>query len=261
MKKTLNIANILSNIAFLAMMFYLVLIINSLHISVYNELNESNIILSIYAILAVGIIAIILNNVLLNSSHARTVIYVDKAVESGSVESLSSPSIVEERIDFLSLHNKVDSVAGANLTLADKFDKILSILCAELNAGQGIVYTTVMPSDKSVLKQIASYAYAKDRLEVTEFEYGEGLVGLAAKENKIISIDNVPDSYLNIYSGLGKTSPKHILILPLKFEDNVVGVMELALMWSPNASESANLSRLSDTLGQAMIERLKANRA
>ncbi len=60
--------------------------------------------------------------------------------------------------------------------------------------------------------------------------FGEGLVGACALERKTICLSNVPENYVEIASGLGNTRPKCLLILPLIFEDQLMGVIELAFI-------------------------------
>ncbi|MEQ9660046.1 GAF domain-containing protein [Fulvivirga sp.] len=57
---------------------------------------------------------------------------------------------------------------------------------------------------------------------------GTGLVGECYKEKVIKYIEDLPADYLKIESGLGQSSPAALLLMPLKYEDVIVGVMELA---------------------------------
>jgi len=57
---------------------------------------------------------------------------------------------------------------------------------------------------------------------------GEGLVGQSFAEKSILHLTKVPENYVNVTSGLGKSNPKSILIIPLIVNEEVYGVMELA---------------------------------
>lgn len=74
----------------------------------------------------------------------------------------------------------------------------------------------------------ATFAYNRKKYADRRIEWGEGLVGRAALEQSTIYMDEVPDSYVEITSGLGESNPRSILIVPLKVNEEVHGVIELA---------------------------------
>ncbi|KAB2871150.1 MAG: GAF domain-containing protein, partial [Bacteroidales bacterium] len=55
-----------------------------------------------------------------------------------------------------------------------------------------------------------------------------GLVGAAYTLNQIQLITDIPDDYFRINSGLGSAAPKNLLLTPLTFDNQVLGVVELA---------------------------------
>ncbi len=57
---------------------------------------------------------------------------------------------------------------------------------------------------------------------------GDGLVGQCALEGNRIEVTGAPSDYVEIVSGLGKTNPLSLILIPIKFESDVLGVMELA---------------------------------
>ena len=61
-----------------------------------------------------------------------------------------------------------------------------------------------------------------------QFKMGEGITGQVAKNKKILLIDNVPENYINVVSGLGEGSPKYLLFIPVISSDKVLAVIELA---------------------------------
>ncbi|MEU8351093.1 ATP-binding protein, partial [Streptomyces sp. NPDC048845] len=77
------------------------------------------------------------------------------------------------------------------------------------------------------LRLIGSYGYSMGGMP-TSFRPGESLIGTAAEEKRTILVENVPPGYLKISSGLGEAPPAHVIVLPVLFEDQVLGVIELA---------------------------------
>ncbi len=81
-------------------------------------------------------------------------------------------------------------------------------------------------SDK-VIRLIAAYAFDKKKQLEAEFELGEGLVGRAIKEQSPIKITNLPQGYVYVKSGLGGETPSNLFIVPLIFEQEVIGAIEI----------------------------------
>jgi HAMP domain-containing protein/signal transduction histidine kinase/ActR/RegA family two-component response regulator len=77
------------------------------------------------------------------------------------------------------------------------------------------------------LRLISSYGYAAGTMP-TVFRPGESLVGTAAQERRTILFGHTPEGYLKISSGLGEAQPAHVVIIPVLFEETVLGVVELA---------------------------------
>lgn len=73
----------------------------------------------------------------------------------------------------------------------------------------------------------ASYAYDRKRTFTKRIEIGEGLVGSCFKEKRFLVLDNVPEDYLSVSSGLGETWIRTIIDIPLVSNDEIFGVIEL----------------------------------
>jgi putative methionine-R-sulfoxide reductase with GAF domain len=98
----------------------------------------------------------------------------------------------------------------------------------ELEASQGAFFITKKKSEGNVLGFLVGYAYHLAETETLEFEFGEGLSGQVAKEGKLININKVPEGYLSVLSGLGQATPSAMIIFPLKINNEVLAVVELA---------------------------------
>lgn len=106
---------------------------------------------------------------------------------------------------------------------------IISNLVEYLNANQGGMF--VMNNDsrsEEYLELLAAYAYNKEKFLKKIVPKGVGLVGTCAIEKKTILLNKVPENYIALQSGLGEAIPKSLIIVPLKIEENVLGVIELA---------------------------------
>jgi HAMP domain-containing protein/CheY-like chemotaxis protein len=104
-------------------------------------------------------------------------------------------------------------------------------------------------NEGGVLRLIASYAYKERKNVSSRFHPGEGLVGQAALEKKPILLTNVPDDYVRIMSGLGEAAPRNVIVLPVVFEGEVKGVIELASFTPFSQINQILLDQLAESLG------------
>ncbi len=105
---------------------------------------------------------------------------------------------------------------------------VLTYIAPLVEAQQGVLYVCDTTREPARLKLLSSYAYQERKHLSNEFELGEGLVGQCAFEKQRILLTQVPGDYIRISSGLGEAPPLNIVVLPLLFENEVMGVLELA---------------------------------
>ncbi|MCH8347281.1 MAG: response regulator, partial [Proteobacteria bacterium] len=132
-------------------------------------------------------------------------------------------------------------------------EALITELCQVLDASHGVFYqfaegTEENPEDPE-LRLLSSYAYKKRKNLTNVFALGEGLVGQCALEKKRIIIENVPDDYVKINSGLGDGAPKNLVVLAVLFEDNLMGVVELASFQQFTENQLAFLDQLMVSVG------------
>jgi signal transduction histidine kinase/HAMP domain-containing protein len=77
---------------------------------------------------------------------------------------------------------------------------------------------------------------------------GEGLVGQAAVERTPIVVTGAPEDYV-IRSGLGEAAAVHVLVLPVIFEGQLMGVLEFASLQTFSPTSRQLLDELVETLG------------
>ncbi|MFF5720356.1 HAMP domain-containing protein [Streptomyces buecherae] len=101
------------------------------------------------------------------------------------------------------------------------------------------------------LRMIGGYGYSKRDMPTT-FEPGDGLVGTAAEEKRTIVIENVPAGYLKIGSGLGEAPPAQVIVLPVLFEGQVLGVIELASFQPFTQIQKDFLNQIAEMIGTSV---------
>ncbi len=83
-------------------------------------------------------------------------------------------------------------------------------------------------NDKSFLNVQATYAYDRRKFVKSRVELNEGLVGVCALEAETTLLTDIPKDYIKITSGLGYATPTCLILVPLKVDQEVVGVIEMA---------------------------------
>jgi PAS domain S-box-containing protein len=117
-----------------------------------------------------------------------------------------------------------------NTDLMKLSDEIISNLVKYLKANQGALYIVDDVDDgaEPTMSMKACYAWDKKKFLNHQIHRGEGLAGQAWQEGDIVYLTEVPQSYIKITSGLGDANPTSVLIVPLKVNDQIFGVVEIA---------------------------------
>ncbi len=112
---------------------------------------------------------------------------------------------------------------------SDSIDKYVDQLFKNLAEAFNIVVGMFFLWDKEnqVYKTTGTYAFYRED-SYKEYRLGEGITGQVAKDKRVLYIDNVPENYIIVYSGLIKGTPKYLVFLPIVKNDFTVAVVEFA---------------------------------
>src|SRR4051794_9323377 len=108
------------------------------------------------------------------------------------------------------------------------------------------------------LRLVASYGYRRRQGQEDGFRLGEGLIGQAAVEGKAIVLTKVPDDYIKVSPGLGGAPARNVAVLPVLFEEQVLGVIELASLHSFSEINRQFLDQITETIG-VVLNTIRAN--
>lgn len=107
--------------------------------------------------------------------------------------------------------------------------QVLAELIKYVNANQGAIF--LIDTDESkvpCLELSACYAYKRRKYAKKRIYLGDGLVGQTWQEGEEIYLKKVPEEYAKIGSGLGEATPNCLFIVPLKFNEEIQGILEIA---------------------------------
>lgn len=136
---------------------------------------------------------------------------------------------------------------------------IISELVKYNSANQGGLFL-INDDDKDnvVLELKGCYAYDRQKFMNKNIPIGVGLVGRCVQEKETIFLTDVPGDYINITSGLGKDTPRSLILVPLILNEVVFGVIEMASFKVFEPYQIEFLERIGETIAST-ISTVKIN--
>lgn len=153
---------------------------------------------------------------------SEALVSLQKQMKSVSEEEDQRHWVSETRSNFMEI------LRNRNEDLKELSNAIIKHLVNSLNANQGGLFLINDENPDDIhLELLACYAYARKKYLTKRIEIGEGLVGQIVREKEYMYFTEIPENYFKISSGLGEGTPRHLLIVPLKIEEEVYGAIEL----------------------------------
>lgn len=196
--------------------------------------------------LALGLTAIIAGvTIYIEMRNKRTVIvYKDKTESQSKEERTTTQS--SSSID--GLNSKSITAKDSKTILADS----LSLLAKELEAGAGACYLSGEEEGQRFVELHSGFALPIAESDTLRFNYGEGIVGQVAKSGAAIYLDEIPEGYFQVLSGLGQASPKFMLVLPVKKGNDVKAVIEVATFKIIGQKEKQAAEKFVNEIGERL---------
>ncbi|MBL3656458.1 PAS domain-containing protein [Fulvivirga sediminis] len=123
----------------------------------------------------------------------------------------------------------VDILRTTDDSVSKLGDIIISNLVKYTNSNQGGLYIINDDNTNNIkLELVSLFAFDTKKYDHKSYRIGEGLVGQTYQERETIYLLEIPHDYISITSGLGGANPRAILLVPLKINEEIYGVIELA---------------------------------
>jgi hypothetical protein len=163
--------------------------------------------------------------------------------------------IEENKIDLDEIENKI--VPKGNFKTIESFaTKLLQNMGQVNEISQAVFYLS--DPDFSNYKYIAGYALTNENT-IPDFKPGENLNGQVAINKEILIISDIPEDYMNIESGLGKSKPVYLIIVPVLFENNTIAVMEFATFKSNSEFIKEIFEKVAGHVANKLIQMQKSS--
>lgn len=138
--------------------------------------------------------------------------------------------------------------------LEELSDLILSGLVKYTGANQGglFIINDEVSGGEPYLELKACYAWDKKKYLEQKIYPGEGLTGQVWQEGQYVYMTEVPQNYISITSGLGEANPRSVLIMPLKVNDQVYGILEMASFKEFEEYEIEFLEKMAESIASTL---------
>lgn len=182
-----------------------------------------------------------------NNSLAESLLSLRTQLQTYSMQEKERNWVTEGLAKF------IDILRSKNDDIHELTDSIIRNLVKYMGANQGALYLLNDDNTNDVyIEMTACYAYDRKKFMHQRIEVGEGLAGQVVLEKEYIYMTEVPNNYVRITSGLGDASPSNLLIMPLKIEENVFGVVEIASFTKIHTYQIEFVERLGESIASTL---------
>jgi PAS domain S-box-containing protein len=148
---------------------------------------------------------------------------------------------------------QIGGILRANYNSSSElYDNVIKFVVKYMECNQGGLFVLEGEGADQYLELVACYAYERKKFVTKRINVGEGLVGQCYVEGQKIYLLDVPHEYTSITSGLGGSNPTAILLIPMKINDKIYGVIELASFKRFQDFEIELVEKLTESIAAAI---------
>jgi signal transduction histidine kinase/HAMP domain-containing protein/CheY-like chemotaxis protein len=144
---------------------------------------------------------------------------------------------------------RIGSLMSGHRDLTAVAELIMNELIPLVGAQHGTFFLGEGSGSDRRLRLIAGYGLRADIEAPSQVRLGQSLIGQVAKTKKPIVLTDVPAGYVRISSGIGEAAPLNLIVLPVVFEDEVLGVIEAGSFFPFTQVHKDFLEQLMEAIG------------
>ncbi|MFJ7956859.1 ATP-binding protein [Streptomyces sp. NPDC096319] len=146
------------------------------------------------------------------------------------VESLRATTRANEEQDWLQTNlARITGLLQGTRSLPEIAELIMAEVPPLVAAQYGAFFLAQDGERGTELVMTAAYGSPDDPdAEPRRFRLGQSLVGQAARDRRALLVEQVPDGYATLASGVGSGGPSMLIVLPIVVEEQVLGAVEFA---------------------------------
>ncbi len=130
--------------------------------------------------------------------------------------------------------------------------KVVSNIVEYLGASQGALFVLKEEGENQYLELLSAYANKREKHIEKKIEVGEGLAGQAFKEGKTIYLTDIKTDHYDIKTGLGTSRPTSLLIVPLKEEERIEGIIEIASLKEIDKNQIEFIESIGESIASSL---------
>ncbi|MFZ5970955.1 MAG: PAS domain-containing protein [Bacteroidota bacterium] len=154
---------------------------------------------------------------------------------------------------------QIGEILRSAASSTELYDNIVKFIVKYTRSNQGGLFLlNDDDAQQPYLELVACYAFERKKFLTKKIDIGTGLVGQCYLEREKIHLTEIPEGYINITSGLGGTLPNSLLVVPLKVNEEVLGVLELASFNNYQPHEVELVEKFAESIG-ATVSSVKVN--
>lgn len=148
---------------------------------------------------------------------------------------------------------QIGNILRRNTDPKEMLDQVLPFVVKYTGCNQGGLFILEEEEKSPMLNLASCYAYERKKYLSKSVAPGEGLVGQCFLEGEHVYMTQVPDNYIRITSGLGAALPNAVLLTPLKYNGEILGVLELAKFTHFQQSELDLIAAFAENIASTLL--------